>query len=130
MTATVARSPANDPLYVVAIVEDISARKQTEQALRETEERSRLLIESATDYAIFAIDEDNIIDSWNKGAENVFGYEEKEILGKSADILFTPEDRAKGEHIKEIETARRTGRAEDERWHIRKDGTRFTLPAC
>ena len=63
--------------------------------------------------------------SWNKGAENIFGWKEKEILGKSGAILFTPEDRANNVHKKEMETAARTGRAEDERWHIRKDDTLF-----
>jgi two-component system, chemotaxis family, CheB/CheR fusion protein len=104
---------------------NISARKASEEALRVAEERLRMLVESATDYAIFTLDKENRVTSWNKGAENIFGWKEKEILGKSGTILFTPEDRQKGVPEKEMETAARTGRAEDERWHIRKDSTLF-----
>jgi PAS domain S-box-containing protein len=93
--------------------------------LRASEERFRLLVESATDFAIFTLDNNNKINSWNKGAENIFGWREREILGRDGALLFTPEDRVKGEYLKEIETALRTGRAEDERWHIRKDETLF-----
>jgi len=90
-----------------------------------SEEHLRLLIESATDYAIFSMDPARIVNTWNVGAERLFGYSENEILGKSGDLIFTEEDRAKGEPEKEASTALATGRAADERWHQRKDGTRF-----
>jgi PAS domain S-box-containing protein len=85
----------------------------------------RLLIESAKDYAIFSFDAERRVDSWNSGAEKMFGYTETEILGQLADILFTPEDRVKGDHLREAETAAREGRAANERWHSRKDGSVF-----
>jgi PAS domain S-box-containing protein len=111
--------------FVVGSTRNITNHKLAEQALRESEERSRLLIEGATDFAIFSITPDNLIASWNTGAERVFGYKESEIIGQSGEILFTAEDREKGIPKKEMDTARNEGRAEDERWHLRKDGMRF-----
>ncbi|MDQ2746278.1 MAG: PAS domain S-box protein [Acidobacteriota bacterium] len=104
---------------------NITDRKQTEEDLRDSEERLRILVESATDYAIFTLDENGTVDSWNSGAENVFGYPEAEIIGRDVSILFTPEDRAALVHEGEMKTAAEKGRAEDERWHFRKDESRF-----
>lgn len=101
---------------------DLSASRA---ALRESEERLRLVLASATDYAIFSMDLDRRITSWNAGAERLLGWTEDEIVGRSADIIFTPEDRAGGAPDEESEGAVRDGRAADERWHLRKDGTRF-----
>ncbi len=110
---------------VVLTLVDVSDRTQANEALRQSEERLRLVIESARDYAIFTLDRDRRVDSWNSGAETMFGYSEAEIVGQSADILFTPEDRARGDHEREVRTARDEGRAENERWHSRKDGSVF-----
>ena len=77
------------------------------------------------DYAIFLTDTESKIINWNRGAERILGYQEDEVLGESAFILFTPEDRALKAPEHEIETALATGRAEDERWHIRHDKSRF-----
>jgi len=104
---------------------DIHDRKQAEAALRHSEERLRVVIESAHDHAIFTLTPDNRIDSWNIGAERIFGYTEDEIIGQSGALLFTPDDRARGEADNDIATALGTGRADDERWHVRKDGSRF-----
>src|SRR5260221_8130744 len=71
------------------------------------------------------MDGERRITSWNVGAERLLGYSEQEILGQTADLIFTPEDRANGAPEREAETAATKGRAEDERWHRRKDGTRF-----
>jgi PAS domain S-box-containing protein len=89
------------------------------------EEMFRLMVESVQDYAIFATDSDGRVVSWNAGAERIFGYAEGEIVGRNASLLFTPEDieRAAPEH--ELGTAAAEGLAEDERWHLRKDGSRF-----
>jgi two-component system, chemotaxis family, CheB/CheR fusion protein len=104
---------------------NVTERNRAVEALRQSEEHLRLLIESAKDYAIFTIDRERLVNSWNSGAEAVFGYSESEILGKSADILFTPEDRARGDALREVQIARDQGRAQNERWHARKDGSIF-----
>lgn len=104
---------------------DITKRKVSERRLIESEENLRLLIESATDYAIFTITPDGLVKTWNRGAERIFGFTEKEIIGKNTSILFTPEDREKNVPAEEMKTALERGRAEDERWHIRKNGSRF-----
>ena len=85
----------------------------------------RLIIESATDFAVFAQDESGRVISWNIGAERLTGYSEQEILGVNGDIIFTPEDRAGRAPERERSEASLKGRSEDERWHVRKDGSRF-----
>ncbi len=110
---------------VAILFNNISERKRTEVALRKSEERLRLMSESFTDYAIFIADIEGLVLSWNTGAEKIFGYKAPEIIGTSADKLFTPEDRENDVPNQEMQTARETGRASDERWHLRKDGSRF-----
>ncbi|MFL5243001.1 MAG: ATP-binding protein [Gemmataceae bacterium] len=98
---------------------------QAAQALHESEERFRLLVEGVKDYAIFMLDSDNRISSWNPGAERILGFREEEILGQSGFVIFVPEDVESGAAQRELDKARTEGRAEDERWHVRKDGSRF-----
>lgn len=93
--------------------------------LADAEERLRLLEENVRDYAIFMADADGTIQSWNLGVERLLGYSEREFVGQRLAIIFTPEDVASGAADGEIQGARATGRAEDERWHVRKDGSRF-----
>ena len=104
---------------------DITKRKDAEKALQQSEQHLRLLIEGAKDYAIFTLDATRKVLSWSSGAQIIFGYTETEIIGQSGDIIFVPEDREKGDPEKEAQTAAREGRAESERWLLRKDGFRF-----
>jgi two-component system CheB/CheR fusion protein len=104
---------------------DITSRRAAEEELRLGEERMRLVAESTRDYAIIILDEQGVITSWNKGAELIFGYVKAEAEGAYYDFIFPAEDRAIGVPESELSTARAQGRAEDERWHLRKDGSRF-----
>lgn len=88
-------------------------------------ERYRRLVDEVKDFAIFTLDAQNLITSWNAGAEQIFGFFARETLGRSGAIIFTAEDREAGAPEEEIGRAVRDGRAEDERWHVRKDGSRF-----
>jgi PAS domain S-box-containing protein len=104
---------------------DNTRQRRIEAELQGSEARYRLLVDSLKDYAVFMQDDDGNVTSWNPGAERLLGYSEEEILGHSARIFFTSEDQARGEPEREIHTAKTTGRAMDDRWHVRKDGTRF-----
>jgi PAS domain S-box-containing protein len=110
---------------VVLMFQDITARRQTERELALSEERLRLLVENALDYAIFTMTLDGVIESWNRGAERMFGYRGDQIIGQSFALLFTPDDRKTGAAEAELAAARRDGRAIHERYHVRGDGTRF-----
>jgi two-component system CheB/CheR fusion protein len=125
MRVTPYRSTDDRITGVVFTFVDISDRLRAEEELRRSEERLRMLIESSTEFALFALTPDGRIEMWNTGAEKVFGWPESEILGKPADVLFVPEDRRSKRPQQEMKTALEHGFASDERWHLRKDGTRF-----
>ncbi len=111
----------------LAVSYDITERKKTEETLREREERLRLVMESVTEYAIITLDQSGTITGWNSGAERTFGWTRQEAIGQNTEIIFTPEDRERNESEKEMTEAREAGRASDERWHLRKDGSRLFM---
>jgi two-component system, chemotaxis family, CheB/CheR fusion protein len=125
LSVSVLRDRDGRPQTATAMVLDLTERNRALDASRESEERLRLVIENAREYAIFALGLDRRITSWNSGAQRLLGYSENEIIGKLGDIIFTPEDRAAGAPEHEAEVAFAEGRAADERWHVRKDGSRF-----
>jgi PAS domain S-box-containing protein len=104
---------------------DATEAHRAQNELRVSEERYRRIVEGVRDHSIFTVDADNRVVDWTPGAETVFGWIADEIRGRSADILFTPEDQAVGVPASELATARAEGCADDERWHVRADGTRF-----
>ena len=94
-------------------------------AITNKDELFEVLVESSTDFAMFTTDPNGIVTTWNIGAERLFGYSEAEILGRSGDVIFIPEDQAKGAAENERLRARADGRAADDRWHQRSDRSRF-----
>jgi two-component system, chemotaxis family, CheB/CheR fusion protein len=118
-----------DEHEMAGVVVDLTARKRVEERLHRSETGLRLILESVTNYAIFTIDPQGRIESWNNGAARIFGYPEEEILGQPFGILFTPDDRARGADQAELIQACESGQSVDERWHVRKDGSRFFVSA-
>ena len=104
---------------------DITKRKQAEEALRQSEERFRLLVSGVKDYGIFMLDPEGRVASWNTGAERINGYQANEILGQSFSRFYTPEDIAQNKPAEELRVAATESRVEDEGWRVRKDGSRF-----
>jgi PAS domain S-box-containing protein len=88
-------------------------------------ERYRLLVERVTDYAIYMLEVDGTVATWNAGAERIKGYRADEILGRNFELFYTPEDRAAGKPRTALEAAARDGKFETEQLRVRKDGSRF-----
>jgi PAS domain S-box-containing protein len=107
------------------ITRDISEKKAAEQALFESEQRFRLLVQGVRDYALYMLDPQGRVTNWNSGAETIKGYKADEVIGEHFSRFYTPEDREAGEPEKALATSLREGRYEREAWRVRKDGTRF-----
>jgi two-component system CheB/CheR fusion protein len=110
---------------IVLTFVDITSRREAETELRVSEERMRLVTESTHDYAIVVLSEEGLITDWNKGAQHTFGYSQEEAQGRHFRFIFSSEDQRAGIPELELEKARTTGRSDDERWHVRKDGSEF-----
>jgi PAS domain S-box-containing protein len=111
--------------YFVGLCDDITERKRTEAALRESESRFRSLIAKVKDYAIFATDERGIVTSWNEGCQEVLGYAEEEFVGLDIGDLYTVEDRAKGTPANDRRRAAETGSAKSDCWMVARGGRHF-----
>jgi two-component system CheB/CheR fusion protein len=119
------RVEGTSPGQIAVLLADITQRRRAENATRENEERLRGIVDGVQDFAIFMLDAENRVTSWNAGAEKILGWKAKEMIGRDGAVIFTPEDRAADVPAKELRTAAIDGRAPDVRWHLRKDGTRF-----
>jgi PAS domain S-box-containing protein len=104
---------------------EIAERKQAEEALRASEERFRHMVEGVKDYAIYMVDLDGRIITWNTGAERMKGYSSEEILGRRLSLFYEPRDVESGKPELGLKEAAAIGRFEDEGWRVRKDGSRF-----
>jgi PAS domain S-box-containing protein len=119
------RSPAGVLMGFAKVTRDLTRQRLAEMQLRRSEEQFRLLVQGVTDYAIYLLDVDGNVSSWNAGAERIKGYVSGEIIGKHFSTFYTEEDRASGEPQRILQAALRDGGCEREGLRFRKDGTTF-----
>ena len=118
-------SPSQYHEVTSALSTESEQRREVSRALEASEKRFQLLVESITDYAIFSLDRNGVIQDWNRGGERISGYRADEVIGRHFSIFYTPEDRDRGAPLAALEEAERLGRYEAETLRVRKDGSRF-----
>jgi PAS domain S-box-containing protein len=109
----------------VEVTRDVTQRRLEQSQLLESERRFRHLVQSVVDYAIFQLDKDGVVATWNRGAERIKGYSAEEIIGRHFSAFYTEEDKAAGVPARALATAASEGKFETEGWRVRKDGSRF-----
>lgn len=119
------RDPSGQLLGFAKITRDLTERKIAEETLKQSEQQFRLLVQSVTDYAIYMLDPDGRVSSWNLGAQRIKGYLPQEIIGEHFSRFYTEQDRLDGVPQRALEIATREGRFEKQGWRVRKDGTQF-----
>jgi PAS domain S-box-containing protein len=111
--------------FLGVVFENVTEQRRSERALRESEERFRLLVQGVQEYGIFKLDPSGNVLSWNAGAARLMGYRAEEIIGKHFSAFYPKEDVVNGKSEHNLGEASRAGQAEEEGWRIRKDGSRF-----
>jgi PAS domain S-box-containing protein len=122
---TITKIPGEGPLVFTSFVRDITERRRTEDALRKSEERFRLLVEGVEDYAIYMLDHHGRITTWNAGAERIMGFRAQEIIGRRFHRFYVAEDVERKKPDQALAVATAEGHFQDERWQVRKDGTQY-----
>ena len=122
---TALRNEEGTLLAFSKITRDLTERKKQEEIQRQSEERFRLLVDGVLDYAIYMLSPDGLVTSWNAGARRIKGYEASEVIGTHFSRFYPPEALEAGKPWAELAIAREIGRAEDEGWRVRKDGSKF-----
>jgi len=107
------------------VTRDLTQRREAEESLRQSEEMFRLLVSNVREYAIFLLDPDGRIATWNAGAQRIKGYTADEVIGRHFSIFYPPEDLATNKPARELQIAKEKGTYEEEGWRLRKDGSRF-----
>jgi PAS domain S-box-containing protein len=125
ITLTAVYNEVNVLIGFSKVTKDLTEQNIEKAALRQSEERYRLLVEQVVDYGIFMMDEKGRIASWNEGAKRIKGYQASEVIGKYFSIFYPPDEIYNGKPTYELKIARQQGKYEEEGWRIRKDGTRF-----
>ncbi len=122
---TITKIPGEGPMVFTSFVRDITERRRTEEALRKSEERFRLLVEGVEDYAIYMLDTNGRITTWNAGAERIMGFRAQEIIGRRFHRFYTTDDVERKKPDQALAVATAEGHFQDERWQVRKDGTSY-----
>jgi PAS domain S-box-containing protein len=122
---SIARVPHEEPPCYAVVLRDISERQTSELALKQSEERFRLLVDGVSDYALYMLDANGCVTLWNAGGQRLMGYNEPEILGRPLACLYTPEDQQAQKPELILQEAAAHGRFEEESWRVRRDGSRF-----
>ena len=125
VTITALRGPDGRLTGFAKVTRDVTELREANEALRQSEERMRLMVEAVRDYAIFRLDPDGRVASWNVGAERLKGYRADEIIGQHFSVFYPEEERRRGHPQEELRRAKEEGRYEEEGWRLRKDGSRF-----
>ncbi|NOT76184.1 MAG: PAS domain S-box protein [Cyclobacteriaceae bacterium] len=125
ITITALHGDQDEVIGFVKITRDLSEKKAIEDDLRTSEERYHKMISEVQDYAIILLNKEGVIENWNAGAQSIKGYAASEVIGKNFELFYTPEDRKRNLPASLLNEARNSGKAVQEGWRVRKDGTRF-----